>query len=256
MSQVAIVTGGTRGIGLGIARRLSVAGFDLVVCGRRKEEDVGHVVRDLGASGRSVCYARADVSSAEDRERLIETTRSRFGRLDVLVNNAGMAPPDREDILEASEASYDVVMDVNLKGPYFLTQLAARWMIEQRGSGDASFKTITFVSSISATVASPNRGEYCLSKSGLAMAVKLWAARLGAFDIPVYEVRPGIIETDMTSGVKQKYDQLIDEGLLVEPRWGGPDDVAHAVTLLAEGKLPYATGQVLVVDGGLTLPRL
>jgi 3-oxoacyl-[acyl-carrier protein] reductase len=172
------------------------------------------------------------------------------------VNNAGVAPKVRADVLEATEESFERVMRINLQGPYFLTQAVANWMVEQRREDEDFGGCIVNVSSISASVASPNRGEYCISKAGLSMATRLWAARLGEFGIPVYEVRPGVIKTDMTEPVQEKYDRLIDQGLLVQSRWGLPEDVGRAVAMLVRGDLPYATGQVLVVDGGLTLQRL
>jgi NAD(P)-dependent dehydrogenase (short-subunit alcohol dehydrogenase family) len=162
----------------------------------------------------------------------------------------------RADILEATEESYERVMRINLQGPYFLTQAVARWMIEQQGEQAHFEGCIVNISSVSATVASPSRGEYCISKAGVSMATRLWAVRLGEYGIPVYEVRPGVIETDMTRAVQARYDQLIEEGLLVESRWGLPEDVGRAVATLVRGDLPYATGQVLLVDGGLTLQRL
>jgi NAD(P)-dependent dehydrogenase (short-subunit alcohol dehydrogenase family) len=175
----------------------------------------------------------------------------------VLVNNAGVAPDVRADVLDASEESFDRLISINLKGPYFLTQAVANWMIRQRKEhGQDWHGCIVNVSSVSATVASVNRGDYCIAKAGIAMATKLWAARLAEFGIGVYEVRPGIIATDMTAGVKEKYDRLIAGGLTVEPRWGEPEDVGRAVAVLARGELSYATGQVLLIDGGLTLPRL
>ena len=187
---------------------------------------------------------------------ILDEIEKRFGRLDVLVNNAGVAPDKRADILEADEASFDRLISINLKGPYFLTQSAANWMIRQRKS-DAHFRgCIINVSSVSATVASVNRGDYCISKAGIAMATQLWAARLTEFGIDVFEVRPGIIATDMTSGVKGKYDKLIEDGLLLDKRWGTPEDIGKTVSSLARGDVPYAPGQVLVLDGGLTLQRL
>jgi NAD(P)-dependent dehydrogenase (short-subunit alcohol dehydrogenase family) len=179
-----------------------------------------------------------------------------FGRLNVLVNNAGVAPKERKDILDATEKSFDYVIKTNLNSAYFLSQLAANWMIRQQNE-DAGFTgSIINVSSISATVASVNRGEYCVAKAGMSMATQLFAVRLGEFNIPVYEVRPGVTATDMTSGVKDKYDKLIEEGLTVQKRWGLPEDVGLAVAALAKGDFPYSTGQVIMVDGGLTLPRL
>jgi 3-oxoacyl-[acyl-carrier protein] reductase len=251
---VALVTGGSRCIGLGICRTLAEAGFDLAVNGRRAQADVADVLAELGSTGRRVFYCQADISSADDRAVMLARIEETLGPLDVLVNNAGIAPPERADILQASPASFEKVMTVNLQGPYFLTQAVANAMI---GRGEAPRRRcIINVGSISATVASTNRGEYCLSKAALAMATQLWATRLAEFGIDVYEVRPGIIETDMTSGVKEKYDAMLAEGLTLEPRWGQPDDIGRAVAILAAGELTYATGQVLVIDGGLTQRRL
>jgi NAD(P)-dependent dehydrogenase (short-subunit alcohol dehydrogenase family) len=203
-----------------------------------------------------VLYVRADVGRAEDRAKLIAEARGAFGRLHVLVNNAGIAPRERRDILEATEQSFEEVVRTNAQGPYFLTQAAARWMIEQRRASGDYAACIVNISSISATVASPNRGEYCISKAAVAMATALWAVRLAEFGIPVYEVRPGIITTDMTAGVATKYDDLIGRGLLLQPRWGTAEDVGRAVATLARGDLGYSTGHVVMVDGGLTVPRL
>jgi 3-oxoacyl-[acyl-carrier protein] reductase len=254
--RVALVTGGARGIGFGISRCLATAGFDLAVCGMRPESAAAHRLEQLRAGGVSVLYTAANVADRQARTALIAAVRERFGRLDVLVNNAGIAPRERRDLLEATEESFEEVMRTNLQGPYFLTQAAARWMVEQRGSDPGFTATIVNVSSISATVASVNRGEYCLSKAGIAMATSLWAVRLAEFGIRVYEVRPGIIRTDMTAGVQEKYDRLIGEGLLLQARWGEPEDVGRAVTMLASGELPYSTGQVVMVDGGFSVSRL
>jgi 3-oxoacyl-[acyl-carrier protein] reductase len=256
MNKAVLVTGGGRGIGLGISRCLASEGCDIVVCGTRPEEQVREAMAELRALGVDALYCRADVADREARDRMLSEIRARFGHLNVLVNNAGVAPAVRADILEATEESYERVMRINLQGPYFLTQAVANWMIEQQQENERFEGCIVNISSISATVASPSRGEYCISKAGLSMATRLWAARLGEYGIPVYEVRPGVIRTDMIRDVQAKYDQLIDEGLLVEPRWGLPDDVGRAVATLVRGDVPYATGQVLVVDGGLTLQRL
>jgi len=253
--RVAAITGGGRGIGLGISEKLAREGFDLAICGQREERDV-ESLEGLRKLGVQVLYQRADISKAEDREAFLAAIRERFGRLDALVNNAGIAPKVRADILEAGEESFDELISVNLRGPYFLTQKAARWMIDQKRA-DADFKgCIINITSISATVASTNRGDYCLAKAALGMSSRLWAVRLAEFGIPVYEVRPGVIKTDMTAGVEGKYDALIAGGLVPQNRWGFPDDVGKAVSMLARGDLPYSTGQVLMVDGGLTLPRL
>lgn len=254
--KVALITGGSRGIGLGIARRLAEKGFDLAINGMRPAAAVQDIIIELRSLGREVLYCEADIAGSEQRRQLLQNVREHYGCLHVLVNNAGVAPKDRKDILEATEESFDTVLGTNLKGTYFLTQAAANWMIEQQ-QADGSFSgCIINISSISATVASVNRGEYCIAKAGLSMATQLFAVRLGSYNIPVYEVRPGVIATDMTAGVKEKYDRLIAGGLCVQQRWGYPDDVGKAVAALASGDFPYSTGQVIMVDGGLTLPRL
>jgi NAD(P)-dependent dehydrogenase (short-subunit alcohol dehydrogenase family) len=256
MNRVALVTGGTRGIGLGVAEKLADEKWDLALMGMRPEEELAETFASLRERGGKVIYCRGNVAETADRMAAVAKIKAEFGKLNLLVNNAGVAPKVRADILEATEESYDRVMQINLKGPYFLTQAVARWMVEQKQADPAFVGHIVNVSSISATVASVSRGEYCLSKAGVSMATQLWAARLGEYGIPVYEVRPGVIMTDMTSGVKEKYDNLIGNGLCVQPRWGYPEDVGKAVAMLARGDLAYSTGQVLMVDGGLTIPRL
>ena len=240
----------------GISKRLAQEGCDLAICGTREASAVAETVRELQTLGAEILYVQADIADPEARARSLAAVRDRFGRLNVLVNNAGIAPRERADILHASEAIFEEVMKTNLQGPYFLTQAAANWMIEQRKLDLQFSGCIINISSISATVASINRGEYCISKAGISMATQLWAVRLAEFGIPVYEIQPGIVQSDMTKGVKEKYDRLIAQGLLLEPRWGTPDDIGKAVTILVRGDLPYATGQVLVLDGGLTTPRL
>ena len=256
LKRIALVTGGTRGIGLGIATSLARENFDLAVCGVRNESDASDALKTLRDEGAEVLYCQCDIGSPTARATMIEKIRSHYGRLNILVNNAGVAPKKRLDLLEAEEESFEWVIKTNLQGPYFLTQTAANWMLEQQ-SGDPDFKgCIINISSISAAMASPGRGEYCISKAGLSMATQLWAARMGEFNIPVYEIRPGITATDMTSGVKEKYDNLIAEGLIPQARWGEPQDTGKAVAALARGDFPYSTGQVIMVDGGLTIPRL
>jgi 3-oxoacyl-[acyl-carrier protein] reductase len=256
MKRVALVTGGARGIGFGIAQALARDGFDLALCGQRDPAAVREAVDALRSLGAEVLYVPADISDADARERLMEAVRDRFSRLHVLVNNAGVAPRERRDMLEMSSESFDWVLGVNLRGPFFLTQTVANWMIDQSTADERFAGCIVFVTSISATVASTNRAEYCISKAGSSMAAQAWAVRLAEFGIKVYEVRPGIIRTDMTSGVQAKYDQLIGEGLTLQRRWGLPDDVGRAVSMLARGELSYSTGQVIMVDGGLTVDRL
>jgi 3-oxoacyl-[acyl-carrier protein] reductase len=253
---IALVTGGSRGIGLGIAHELAKSGFEIAINGRREATDVADSIASIEKFGAKVVYCRGDVTSAEERQSILDEILDHFGRLDVLVNNAGVAPSVRADVLEADEESFDRLIQINLKGPYFLTQAAAKWMISQRKADSAFRGCIVNVSSVSATVASVNRGDYCISKAGIAMATQLWAARLAEYGIDVFEVRPGIIATDMTSGVKEKYDRLIEGGLLLNKRWGTPADVGKTIAALARGDVPYAPGQVLVIDGGLTLQRL
>ena len=256
MRPTALVTGGSRGIGLAIAKQLCEKGYDVAINGVRDAGQVQDVVDQLKSAGTRVIYCRGDIGSAEDRKEIIDSVRADFGYLNVLVNNAGVAPEERRDPLEATEESFERVMRINLQGPYFLTQAAARWMVEQKQEDESFAGCIVTVGSVSATVVSPNRGEYCISKAGLAMHNKIWAVRLAEFNIPVFEVRPGIIRTDMTSGVTEKYDKLIADGLTVQPRWGNPEDVAKAVGVLVNGDFPYSTGEVMMVDGGLTLQRL
>jgi 3-oxoacyl-[acyl-carrier protein] reductase len=256
MSNVALVTGGTRGIGLGIARALAGAGCDLVLSGMRPIDDVRHTIDELTATGRNVSYVASDIASAADRTALVRAIRDRHGALNAIVNNAGRAPRVRADLLDASEESFEELIRTNLQGPYFLTQALARDMVERRTADPAHRAGIVFVTSVSAEMASPNRGEYCVSKAGLAMTVKLFAVRLAAHGIPVYEVRPGIISTDMTAGVRDMYDRRIADGLVPEGRWGTPDDVGRAVAALLTGDVAYATGTVLNVDGGLSIGRL
>lgn len=256
MKRIALITGGARGIGLGVSQHLAVEGFDLAICGVREPSAAAEAIQSLRGRGAEVLYVQADVSDTAARARLVDAVKERFGRLHVLVNNAGVAPQTRTDILEATEESFERVLRINLQGPYFLTQACANWMIAQQ-EADAAFQgCIVNVSSVSATVVSVSRGEYCVSKAGVGMATQLWAARLGQWHIPVYEVRPGVIKTDMTAGVEAKYDKLLAEGLAIESRWGFPEDIGKAVAALARGDFPYSTGQVIMVDGGMTVPRL
>ena len=256
MNPVALVTGGSRGIGLGISKKLCEDGYNLAFNGVRDEKQVQDVLKKLRSIGTDVIYCQGDISSKADREDIISKIRSHFGQLNVLVNNAGVAPKERQDPLEATEQSFERVMRINLQGPYFLTQLVANWMVEQKKEDNLFSASIINIGSISATIVSPNRGEYCMSKAGLAMHSKIWAVRLAEYDISVYEVRPGIIKTDMTSGVEEKYDKLIADGLTVQPRWGYPEDVGKAVASLTDGDFPYSTGEVIMVDGGLSVQRL
>ena len=257
MSKFALVTGGSRGIGFGIATALAKEGWNLVINGVRAEESISAPLEELRAHGVKVGYARGDIGSVEGRTAIVAaTTAFAGGSINLLVNNAGVAPKVRADLLETSEESYDWVVDTNLKGVFFLTQAFARGMVAAKKT-DASFEAaIVNITSISATVVSINRGEYCIAKAGFGMLTQLFAARLGGDGIPVYEVRPGVIKTDMTAGVTDKYDKLIAEGLCVQPRWGFPEDIGKSVAALARGDFPFSTGQVIMVDGGLTMPRL
>ncbi len=254
---VGLVTGASRGIGRGIAIALAVEGYDVVVNYRSNGEAAEGVVREVCAAGGRGVMVRGDIGESGDRKRLVEETVGEFGRIDLLVNNAGVAPEVRADILEAGEESFDRLIGINLKGPYFLTQLVANAMIDQIRRGVVKSPKIVTISSISAYTASVNRGDYCVSKAGLSMMTKLYAARLAEYGIGVYEIRPGVIATDMTGGVKAKYDKLImEEGLTPIRRWGEAGDVASAVVAIARGLLPFSTGEVINVDGGFHLRRL
>jgi len=253
MSRVALITGGTRGIGLGIAQALSVEGWLVALCGVRTPDAVAGVLETF--SGRAE-YFQCDVSSATDRHRLVDAIHERYGTLNALVNNAGRAPRMRADLLDAPEDGFEELIRTNLQGPYFLTQAIAARMVSAKTADPSVSASIVFVTSVSAEMVSINRGDYCVSKAGLAMAVKLFAVRLAADGIPVFEVRPGIIATDMTSGVKEAYDARISAGLVPERRWGQPADVGRAVAALLRPDVPYATGSVIHVDGGLAIPRL
>lgn len=253
--RVALVTGGSRGIGLGIARALASEGWSLAINGVRAQNDVDEVLEELRDLGADVVYCQGDVGRSDQRTAIIDQIRQRFGRLHLLVNNAGITSPGRLDLLEATEEAFDCVMAVNLKGAFHLTQLAACWMIDQRQVDIEFAGSIINISSISAEFASTNRGDYCISWACLSETTKQWASRLAEYGIWVYEIRPGIIQTDMTRGVTEKYDKLIAAGLTAEPRWGTPDDVGRAVAVLARGEITYATGNTVYVDGGLNFKQ-
>ncbi len=288
MNPVGLITGASRGIGRGIAVALAEVGYDLVLdyahnqqAAERTAADCQAAAEARGLSARVEIF-KADISNRPDRENLMRFARQKFGRLDLLVNNAGVAPEARADVLEASEESFDRLININVKGPYFLTQLAARWMIEQTQAAKTAEMSISVatppsplrkgrvridqsklglpkiitISSISAYTASTNRGDYCVSKAALSMLTPLFATRLAEHGIQVYEIRPGIIATDMTEPVREKYDQLISEGLTPIRRWGIPEDVGKAVVAIAQGLLPFSTGEVINVDGGFHLRRL
>jgi 3-oxoacyl-[acyl-carrier protein] reductase len=256
---VSLVTGAGRGIGRGVAVELAKLGHAVVVNyagNANAAEECLRLVREAGGDG---ITARADVSVSADRERLVQETLDAYGRIDLLVNNAGVAPSVRADLLEASEESFDRLINVNLKGPYFLTQLVARRMIEQAQRGDVyafGLPRIVTITSVSAYAASINRGDYCVAKAGLAMMTALYAARLAEYGVNVYELRPGVIATDMTEGVKEKYDRMIEQGAWPIRRWGQPEDVGRAVAAIARGDFPYSTGEVINIDGGFHLRTL
>jgi 3-oxoacyl-[acyl-carrier protein] reductase len=260
---IAIVTGASRGIGKGIAKELASLGYDLVLNyfdfdsegkpDKSKALRTQKEIKDLGAACEIL---RGDISNAKARDSLVALAKSKFNRCDMLVNNAGVAPTKRMDLLEATEESFDRVLGINLKGPYFLTQQVANWMIEQKKTHPKRSYRIVNTGSISSYTSSPARGEYCVSKAGVSMMTKLYADRLAEYGIGVFEVSPGIIATDMTSVVKDKYDKMIAEGLTPIKRWGQPEDIGKAVGAIAEGRLDFSTGQVINVDGGFHLRRL
>jgi len=253
MKSVGCVTGAASGIGLAIAKSLAGAGYSVVIVDIRED---GQQIVD-GLQGEGHLYVKADISSASDRAGILDAIRETYGRFDLLVNNAGVAPRERKDVLEATEESYDRLMAINLKGPLFLTQILARYMIELVQQGRVERPKIINISSISAYTSSTSRGEYCISKAGVSMMTKLFADRLAEYGINVYEIRPGIIRTPMTEPVAAKYDKLIlEEGILPIKRWGDPEDVAAAVKAIVTGGFEYSTGQVFDVDGGFHLRRL
>ncbi len=262
-APVALVTGGSRGIGRGIALELARIGFSAAINyagNRAAAEECQKLCEAQSPSGAGAIFAivQADISRGEDRARLVEFAKTRFGWIDLLVNNAGIAPRVRADILETSEESMDHLFAVNAKGPYFLTQAVANLWVsnpEELQSRKRKPKIVT-ISSLSAYAPSVNRGDYCLSKAALSMLTPLFAVRLAEFGIHVYEVRPGIIATDMTAKVKEKYDRMIADGLTPIQRWGTPEDVGRAVAAIAEERFPFSTGEVINVDGGFHLHRL
>jgi len=258
---IALVTGASRGIGAGIAVALARAGYD--IAGLATHLDPANtktglyaVKREVEAAGASLLPLAGDIACLDDHERILRETLDAYGRVDVLVNNAGVAPLERKSLLEGSPGSFDRLVNINLRGPYFFTQRVARQMIRQMDAGAPVRPVIIFVTSISSRVASINRAEYCVSKAGLSMTAQCFAVALAPHGINVYDLQPGIIETDMTAGVREKYDRMIAEGLLLTPRWGTPEDVGKAVVGLASGYFEYSTGAVIEVGGGFSVPRL
>lgn len=253
--EVAIVTGAARGIGAAIARKLAEDGYSIGILDVLDEERASETIDAIKKAGSDVTYVKADISKKEDRESAVRQIMDRYGRIDVLVNNAGVAPKKRMDILETTEESFDFVTGINIKGTFFMTQLVSRIMVDEVKKGGFQPKIVN-ISSMSAYTSSVSRGEYCISKAGVSMITTLFADRLAEYGINVYEIRPGIIMTDMTSTVKDKYDKLIGEGLLPIKRWGYPEDIANTVSVLCSGKLAYSTGDVINVDGGFHIRRL
>jgi NAD(P)-dependent dehydrogenase (short-subunit alcohol dehydrogenase family) len=260
-TPVVLVTGSSRGLGRGVAETLAKSGYSVAIhygFNRASAEAAVAACRALAVNeNQQFAMVGGDISKKADRDSMLEQTLAAFGRLDALVNNAGIAPKVRADITEATEESFDDLINTNLKGPYFLSQSVVNYWLKNPGaSAIPSGYKLLFVTSISADTASPNRGDYCISKAGLAMASQLWATRLAAEGIQVMELRPGIMATDMTSGVKGKYDELIANGLVPQKRWGTPEDVGLAVKAILDGGYPFSTGSVVYVDGGFHLRRL
>ncbi|MFO8018151.1 MAG: 3-ketoacyl-ACP reductase [Promethearchaeia archaeon] len=263
--RVALITGSSHGIGKAILLKLAKLGYCVIANGASTEHLPKSYIEELNERYReksenpseNFLYIQADISSKSGRKKIISQIKEKFGRIDVLVNNAGVAPKERRDILEATEASFEWVMKINLQGPYFLTQHVANWMINLKEELNSSYKPyIVNISSLSSYASSPSRGEYCISKAGVTMMTRLYADRLAEYNIPVYEIQPGIIKTPMTEPVKEKYDKLFEEGIAPISRWGKPEDVAKAVSAIVQGLLPYSTGDIIHIDGGFHLKRL
>lgn len=258
---IAFITGASRGIGRGVAVELAKGGYDIagssrVLDSQNSERGIFEVKQRVEECGSFFLPVQGEISILEDHRRMLNTVLDRFGRIDLLVNNAGVAPERRLDVLETTPASFDRVMSINLRGAFFLTQRVARQMIDQMKSQPEAIPKIVFITSVSAYMSSPSRAEYCISKSGLSMAAAIFADRLAEYAINVYEVRPGIIKTDMTAPVQDKYDRLIEEGLIPQRRWGLPEDVGKAVAALLSGGFEYSTGTVIEVSGGMNIRRL
>lgn len=258
---VAFITGASRGIGRAVAIELARRGYDMagnsrVFDSQSSASGIFEVKQRVEESGATFLPLQGDVSSLEDHERMTQLILEKFGQIDLLVNNAGVAPEKRLDVLETTPTSFDRVLSINLRGPFFLTQRVAAQMIAQKKQHPESRPCIIFITSVSAYMSSPSRAEYCLSKAGLSMTSAVFADRLSEFGINVYEIRPGVIRTDMTAPVEGKYDKLIGEGLIPQRRWGLPEDVGKAVAALAGGAFEYSTGLVLEVSGGMNIRRL
>lgn len=254
--KVALITGAGRGIGNGIALKLAQESYNIAIIDIHDENVVADNLKKITDTGAQLIYVKGDITSKDDRTKVLDAVMQKFGRLDVHVNNAGVAPKSRMDILETTEESFDFVLNINLKGTYFFTQQVANLMIKELSEIEGIKPRIVNVSSMSAYTSSTQRGEYCISKAGISMITKLFADRLAEYNIGVFEIRPGIIFTDMTTVVKEKYDKLIAEGITPIKRWGYPEDIANAVSALCSGKLDFSTGQVINVDGGFHIRRL
>jgi len=259
--KIAIVTGAGQGIGRGIVLELArngydIAGVDIIYEPENKKKGLFEVKDQAKSIGVDFLPVHGDISDLQDNEKIIQKTLEQFGKIDVLVNNAGVAPIQRLDVLETSPDSYDRVMTINARGPFFLTQKVAKQMIQQHRKDSSIRQYIIFISSISAYYSSPSRAEYCLSKAAISQAARIYADRLTEFGINVFELRPGIIQTDMTAAVKEKYDKMIDEGLIPQKRWGYPEDVGKAVVGLVKGYFDYSTGMVAEISGGMNICRL
>ena len=255
-TKTALITGAARGIGNAIAAQLASEGCAVVIVDVFDEEKVTGNIDRIRSFGQPVLYIKGDITSGESRKKTVDAAVSTFGKIDILVNNAGVAPKVRMDMLEITEESMDFVLGVNLKGTFFLTQRVANSMLEKMKEFEDMKPVIVNISSMSAYTSSTQRSEYCISKAGVSMITSLFADRLADEGINVYEIRPGIILTDMTSVVKEKYDRLISEGITPIKRWGYPEDIANAVSVLCSGKLGFSTGEVINVDGGFHIRRL
>jgi 3-oxoacyl-[acyl-carrier protein] reductase len=256
MNRVALVTGGSRGIGFGIAKKLAQEGIDLAINGVRAESDAANSLAELRSFGVRVEYVQGNIGTSEGRKGIIQGLRDKFGAIDILVNNAGVAPKVRSDVFEISEEDYDYVVDINQKGTFFMTQAIAKWMAEAKQANPERLFTIITVTSVSAVMASIHRASYCMSKVAASMMSTVMAIKMAEFDIPVYEIRPGVIETDMIEAVRESYHKAVKSGFTLEQRMGMPEDIGKVAAALVRGDLPYSTGQIISVDGGMTVQRM
>ncbi|WP_296702432.1 3-ketoacyl-ACP reductase [Algoriphagus sp.] len=256
MNPVALITGGSRGIGFGIAKKLAEAGYDLGINGVRPESDAKTNLEELRSLGSNVIYLQGNIAERKDRDSIVTGLKENFGKINVLVNNAGVAPRNRCDVLEVTEEDYDHLMNINEKGTFFLTQAISKWMLELKENNPEANLSIINITSVSAELASPKRAAYCMSKASLSMLSKTMAVRLAPHGIAVYEIRPGFVDTDMIEKVRETYLNLVQTGATLEPRIGKPEDIGKVVATLVKGELPYTTGQIINVDGGLTIGRM